>query len=509
MGAQFDLSHINLVGYLTDETGLAAPRSDLDTIGKFLMSLAYRQNLISSTRGSPDDWTRQVADAAQDQFNRLNFQFGEPANDRPVDSRRYLDPLRTYFTGYDFYALVLPADDHGRDDSTLRFFREAGFSSGTNGLVLLPSQPYESGLVQFVDPFPALRVLADQPIAPPGVLFWTRLGSACALSLRDAFDFLRHDLLDALSGGLRATDNAIALQASRRRSKRILHLSDLHIGLTEATQRRSYLKRHVRGLLSSIDRVAVTGDLFDTPSEDLRASFDEFHRDVEDGTNKRLLVVPGNHDMRTKGNAISGIGRKAEYVTDLDWSPIDVNHDMQTVFFSFNSSETGDFARGSVSLRQRLSRAERHVDEIYRRKQVSDYFNIALVHHHPVNYGSQPTALYERILARFGGDDRFIAFDESEDFLKWCVGRQVGLVLHGHKHVPHLATVKPTPGDDGGVTVVGCGSSVGPEGKPMCYDVVTIEPDTKRWSVSFYQDERGDGSGFALQNVALDLRVSQ
>jgi 3',5'-cyclic AMP phosphodiesterase CpdA len=509
MGAQFDLSHINLVGYLTDETGLAAPRSDLDTIGKFLMSLAYRQNLISSTQGSPDDWTRQVANAAKDQFNRLNFQFGEPANDRPVDSGRYLDPLRTYFTGYDFCALVLPADDHDRDDSALRFFREAGFSSGANGLVLLPSQPYEPGLVQFVDPFPALRVLADQPIAPPGVLFWTRLGSACALPLQDAFDFLRHDLLDALSGGLRATDNAIALQASFRRSKRILHLSDLHIGLAEATQRRSYLKRHVRGLLPSIDRVAVTGDLFDTPSEDLRASFDEFRRDVEDGTNKRLLVVPGNHDMRTKGNAISGIGRKAEYVTDLDWSPIDVDHDMQTVFFSFNSSETGDFARGSVSLRQRLSRAERHDDEIYRSKQVRNYFNIALVHHHPVNYGSQPTALYERILARFGGDDRFIAFEESEDFLKWCVVRQVGLVLHGHKHVPHLATVQPTRGDDGEVTVVGCGSSVGAAGKPMCYDVVTIEPDTKRWSVSFYQDERGDGSGFALQNVALDLRVSQ
>lgn len=509
MGAQFDLSHINLVGYLTDETGLAAPRSDLDTIGKFLMSLAYRQNLISSTQGSPDDWTQRVAEAAQSQFNRLNFQFGEPANYQPVDSRRYLDPLRTYFTGYDFYALVLPSDGYGRDDSTLRFFREAGFSSGTNGLVLLPTQPYDPGLVQFVDPFPALRVLADQPIEPPGVLFWTRLGSACALSLQEAFGFLRHDLLDALSGGLKATDNAIALQASRRRSKHILHLSDLHIGLAEATQRRSYLKRHVRGLLPSIDRVAVTGDLFDTPSESLRASFDEFRREIEDGTNKRLLVVPGNHDMRTKGNAIAGIGRKAEYVTDLDWSPIDVDHDMQAVFLSFNSSETGDFARGRVSLRQRLLRAERHDDEIHRRKQVRDYFNIALVHHHPVNYSSQPTALYERILARFGGDDRFIAFDESEDFLKWCVGREVGLVLHGHKHVPHLATVQPTRGDDGDVTVVGCGSSVGAEGKPMCYDVVTIEPNTKRWSVSFYQDERGDGSGFALQNVALDLRGSK
>jgi 3',5'-cyclic AMP phosphodiesterase CpdA len=509
MGALFDLSHINLVGYLTDETGLAAPRSDLDTIGKFLMSLAYGQNLISSTQGSPNDWTRRVAQAAGDQFNRLNFQFGEPANELPVDSRKYLDPLRTYFIGYDFYALVLPGDDvgGGGDGSTLRFFREAAYSSGAKGLVLLPSQRYEPGIAQFVDPFPALRVLAEQPIEPPGVLFWTRLGSACALPLQDAFDFLRRDLLYALSGGLKATDSAIAAQASRRRSKRILHLSDLHIGLKEATHRRSYLKRHVRGLLSSIDRVAVTGDLFDTPSEHLRASFDEFRHDIEDGTKKRLLVVPGNHDMRLKGNALGGLGRSTEYVTDLDWSPVDVDHDMQTVFFSFNSSETGNFARGSVSLRQRLSRAEKHDDEIRRNQLVRDYFNVALVHHHPVDYGSQPTALYERILAKFGVDDRLIAFEEAEDFTNWCIGRQVRLVLHGHKHIPHLATVRPSGGSE--VTVVGCGSSVGAEGKPMCYDVVTIEPATKRWSVSFYQDVRGDGSGFTLQNVALDLRVSR
>lgn len=505
MGARFDLSHINLLGYLTDETGLAAPRSDLDTIGEFLMSLAYRKNLISSTHGSQDDWTEWVANAAREQFNRLNFQFGEPKNKRPIDSRPYLDPLRTYFTGYDFYALVLPDDEYGSGEATLRFFREAAYSSDKDGLVLLPNKRYGSGLAQFVDPFPALQVLADQPIAAPGVLFWTRLGGACALPLNDAFMFLRHELLDALSGGLKATDDAIAHQASRRSSKRILHLSDLHIGLEEAAQRRSYLKRHVRSLLPTVDRVAVTGDLFDTPSEALRASFDEFRHDVEDGTKKRLLVVPGNHDMRKKGNAIAGFGRKAEYVSDLDWSPVEIDDDMQTMFFSFNSSEAGSFARGSVSLRQRLSRAEKHEEEIRRREQLRDYFNIALVHHHPVDYGSQPTALYERILAGMGFDDQLIAFEKSEDFLKWCVGRNIGLVLHGHKHIPHLATARPNRRSDGEVTVVGCGSSVGAGGKPMCYDVVTIEPSTKRWSVSFYQDERGDGSGFKRQNVALNL----
>lgn len=404
---------------------------------------------------------------------------------------------------------MLPRDSHDLDRSALSFFREAGYSSGVNGLVLLPSQTYGTGLVQFVDPFPALRVLADQPIPPPGVLFWTRLGSACALSMDDAFRFLRHDLLDALAGGLRSADRAIAARASIKKAKRILHLSNLHIGLDEATQRRSYLKRHIKTLLPTVQRVAVTGDLFDTPSAELRSSFDEFRHDVEDATSKRLLVVPGNHDMRVKGNAFGGFGRKAEFVTDLDWSPIDVDHDIQTTFFSFNSSEGGNFARGGVSLRQRLLRAELHDAELQRRSSVGDYFNIALVHHHPVDYFSQPTALYERILAKLGGEDRFISFEEADDFLNWCSSRRVGLVLHGHKHIPHLATVQFSRTGGSAVTVVGSGSSVGAGRKPMCYDVVTIEPETKRWSVSFHQDERGDGSGFELQNVALDLHRHQ
>jgi predicted MPP superfamily phosphohydrolase len=508
MGARFDLSHVNLVAYLTDETGLAAPRSDLDTIGKFLMSLAYGTNLISSTQLSPEDWTRHVADAAREQLDRLGYQFDDTAIASEVDTRRYLEPLRTYFTGYDFYALVLPSNDHNRDEDTLRFFREAGYSSGTNGLVLLPSQPNDIDLAQFVDPFPALRALADQPVPPPAVLFWTRVGSACALPLHEAFTFLRRNLLDALWGGPGSTNDAIALQASRRRAKRVLHLSDLHIGREEATHRRSYLKRHLRDLLPSIDRVAVTGDLFDTPSECLRASFDEFRHDIEEGTGKRMLLVPGNHDVRTRGNALGPLRRRAEHVVDLDWNPIEVDHDMQTVFLSFDSSESGDFARGRVSLRQRLSRAERHDEAIRRRKEVRDYFNIALVHHHPVDYGSQPSALYERILARFGGEERFIAFEGSADFLDWCVGRQVGLVLHGHKHVPHLATVRPRPNKSSEVTTVGCGSSVGADGRPMSYDIVTVEPATKKWSVAFYQDVRGDGGGFEVQNVALDLRVA-
>jgi predicted MPP superfamily phosphohydrolase len=314
--------------------------------------------------------------------------------------------------------------------------------------------------------------------------------------------------LDASIGGVRATNLAISAKASSQDTKRILHLSDLHIGLKEATLRRSYLKGHLRGLLPEIDRVVVTGDLFDTPEEGLRASFDEFRRDIEEAIDKRLLVIPGNHDLRRKGTALGRLGRIAEYSTDLDWSPFEIDDHMQTVFYSFNSCESGNFARGGVSARQRLDRAERYDSAVFNNKRIESYMKVALVHHHPVKYDSKPTALYERILAKLGGDEGFIAFEGSDNFLNWCLDRDVDLILHGHKHIPHLSTVQLDANSDSKeVTIVGCGSSVGAESKPMCYDIVSLDSNSKRWSVSFHHDERGDGSGFKLQNVALDLRV--
>jgi 3',5'-cyclic AMP phosphodiesterase CpdA len=507
MGARFAINHSNLIGYLTADRDARAPRSDRETLGTFLMSLAYNRNLISSTQGTQDDWTERVREAARDRLDRMRFQFGELEPMPPEAVARFLDPLRTYFTGYDFYALVLPTGKWNEDQASFAFFTEAAVSSHTSGLVLMPDEPPYSGLSQFVDPFPALKVLADNPIAPPGVVFWTPLRGTCALPLNDARAFFRGQLLDALEGGLEATDGAIRAQAARQKAKRILHLSDLHIGLQETAQRRSWLKQHLAKVLPSIDRVVVTGDLFDTPKQELRTSFDELRHDVERLTTKSLLVIPGNHDVRVKGNALGVFGRNAKHVVDLEWSPVVVDDDIQTVFFSFNSSEDGDFATGSVNLRQRLDRGTEHDALIEKHPKVRGYFSVALVHHHPVSYSSLPTALYERLLARFVGEEKLIAFNDAKSFLKWCADRGVGLVLHGHKHMPHLATVEvSTANGDRAVTVVGCGSSVGAEGKPMCYDIVTFDPVTGRWSVSFYHDERGDGGGFSLQNVALDMR---
>jgi UDP-2,3-diacylglucosamine pyrophosphatase LpxH len=507
MGARFDVSHLNLVGYLTDDKMEQSIRTDRETLASFLEALAYRKNLISVTERSSEDWTQIVANIAKQQLFRLNAFRKEFEDSLGIDPASYLDPLKPHFTGYDFYALILPSSSGKRDHDVFYSFVEFGLKSGAHGLVLLPNQGLEGGLSQFIDPFPIIKSLADHPIAPPAVAFWTSNGGACVLNLDDAARFFRQSLLPSLPKGVAAVDQAILGIAENESAKRILHLSDLHFGLDEAGIRRSYLKRHLQNVVPKVDRVVVTGDLFDSPSENLRSSFDEFRNDIEAWTPKPILVVPGNHDMRKSGNAFGGIGRAAEYVTDLEWSPFEIDSDLKALFFSFNSSESGNFARGRVSMRQRLDRAEKYEIATTKSDEVAGYFKIALVHHHPVAYGSQPTSLYEKLLARIGGEERFIAFEESEEFLKWCYARGVNLVLHGHKHVPRLTSVqKRQSGTIKELTLVGCGSTVGAGGKPMCYDVVTFNPTTKRWSTTFHHDVRGDGSGFEPQNIVLDFR---
>jgi hypothetical protein len=212
-------------------------------------------------------------------------------------------------------------------------------------------------LTSVVDPFPALRVLAETPTSPPAVVFWTPLGGSCVLPLHEALDFFRRDLIWSLESGVREVDHLIQVAAARQRSKRILHLSDLHFGTPEAARRRRWLKEQLARELPTVDRVVVTGDLFDDPEEPLRESFDEFRTEIEPMTQNDLLVIPGNHDVRRSGNALGRLGRNSEYVTDLRWESVVFDHNLRTVFFSFNSSKIGNFAKGSVGERQRLDRS--------------------------------------------------------------------------------------------------------------------------------------------------------
>jgi hypothetical protein len=169
MGARFEIDHANFVGYLTAGPNATAPRANKGTLKNFLMALAYGGGLISSTQGTRDDWTRRISRAADREASELSW------TDEVLDSvevAQRLDPLRTYFTNYPLYAMVLPSGSWEEDRDSFRFFTEAAVASHSNALVLMP-EGQSHDLTSVVDPFPALRVLAECPTSPPAAVFWT------------------------------------------------------------------------------------------------------------------------------------------------------------------------------------------------------------------------------------------------------------------------------------------------------------------------------------------------
>jgi hypothetical protein len=57
--------------------------------------------------------------------------------------------------------------------------------------------------------------------------------------------------------------------------------------------------------------------------------------------------------------------------------------------------------------------------------------------------------------------------------------------------------------------VVGCGSTTGCEGTPLCFDVVSLNPATRQWSVIFYEDASRAGAGFRAKELTIDRREAQ
>src|SRR6266581_1524067 len=137
--------------------------------------------------------------------------------------------------------------------------------------------------------------------------------------------------------------------------------------------------------------------------------------------------------------------------------------------------------------------------------EIENYLRVALVHHHPFSFDTGAESLIQRGLRLFGAsDERFLRFDDADKFVAWCAQRGAPLILHGHKHVPRHVQHWVSDGQGGGVEIssVGCGTSLGAEGKALSYNIVTWDPVSRKWGALFFSDP-GDGSGFTKQYVAV------
>ncbi len=210
----------------------------------------------------------------------------------------------------------------------------------------------------------------------------------------------------------------------------IAHLSDLHVG-SDSDEAWISIKR-----LLSEERphlLIVTGDLAENPWPRLHKTVKEKLIDLCDACGmpknaleRRLLIIPGNHDCGIKGNIglwpVTWWPMKSHFSVWLK-KPYALFEKDKIVFFLFDSNPTlYRFATGYVS-----STALDTFDSEWTnmQKQVhgfDEFIKIALVHHHPL-----PIPYSEHF-------ESYLVLRNAGEFVRRLTQKKIDLILHGHKH---------------------------------------------------------------------------
>ncbi len=498
MGWIFPLKSSNLVAFITTPTQSVPPRVSRAELTTFLLAFRdmpkfeqekkpWQPRLISSR----PDWIfrvgRAAADAA-DHVQSLNVDSGEWLEASIIE--RILHELRMLLGDFELFALAVRREPN---QELTAFVQDAAYASRGNALYLVPDELVTS--FDMLDPFPAIALLAEQPDKWPGVLFWSRRGTATFATIEQA----RRIHNEAL--GLRGLkiDEMLKNHQSVSSSKRLLHLSDLHFGTREALRNQAYLMAKVTTLVPDVQRVVITGDLMENPSEPDALGYKNFQASLI-RMGKDPIRIPGNHDQKWLGN----FGSSLREMAGIEWTKLTIDDDLGCIFLGFDSARDTRFARGKVTTDQLMDVATVFDTRCVQSPGLNNYLKVALVHHHPFSFETSVETIIQRGLRWLGlNDERFLRFDEAERFLTWCALREIPLVLHGHKHVQRHVKHWVGNGKGGGleITAVGCGTSLGAESQPLSYNVITWDPVSRQWAASFFSDP-GDGSGFTRQYIS-------
>jgi 3',5'-cyclic AMP phosphodiesterase CpdA len=270
----------------------------------------------------------------------------------------------------------------------------------------------------------------------------------------------------------------------------LLHLSDLHFGTKYATENQSLLDAELRGIVESVDRVVITGDLFDEPNPDYAAMFSTFKRNITHlAGGREPISITGNHDQRVIGL----FGNHYEQVASIGPTKIVVDEQAQMVFICFNSSVSGWFARGEITAPQFKQVGAEYQTLTTAKPELKDFLPIVLVHHHPFSFDVPPETWVQRALSAVGlREETLLAMNDAEDLHRWCLDWKVKTILHGHKHKARYVEREVEHRQERmHLTAIGCGSSLGAKGSPLSYNLLEWAPESQRWVASFYESVNG------------------
>jgi len=498
MGAIFKLEHANIMAYVTSRS-YAPPRVLRQHLGEFLDVLSYEAERYLIPERGFEPWPAEMAAIAREAASRLRE--NHSPDERPVVPPpllgHLLEKLRNEFAAYPLYALAVGSGDGVKDIAR----KLASAPMHGQLLVLIPENGVTERNFEVLDPVPAFSTALHAAPDWPGFVFWTQTGASAFAKVHEA-DELVHRLRDAqyearprrpfpfpTNSGF---DYVLQEWSKRnpRKYRRLLHLSDLHFGTEDATENQAILDAELSEIVQNVDRVVITGDLFDTPNKNYATLFTNFKNNITRlAGGREPIAITGNHDQRMIGL----FGEDYKQIALIGSQKIVVDDQCKMIFICFNSSEKGSFARGRITESQFRQLGGEYRTLTASRPEVKCYLPIVLVHHHPFSFEVPPETLVQKALKAIGlGDEKLLVLANSEELHHWCMDWNVKTILHGHKHkARYVERLVMRASDHAVLTAIGCGSSLGAEGSPVSYNMLEWEPSSQRWIASFFESING------------------
>ena len=269
--------------------------------------------------------------------------------------------------------------------------------------------------------------------------------------------------------------------AKKKQPYRIAHLSDLHLTKSDNDARSepnlfgplkgmnaAFRKIIKSKIIQNSNLVLITGDITDRGDIDSWQVFWDAIKNA--GLTKRLLIIPGNHDVCCLGARIPPLKKKAYRESDLQKAITGLKMENQPIKFPWvktfnkriaiiglNSNNLGNFtaitnAMGEISHYQLVSFA----NKLYQYREVP--VKIVVLHHSP-NIPESATAK-----KRYGKDkfylDRILGCipqDQRRALRLLCLSHRVRLIVHGHLHIAEDRRVN-------GIRIIGAPATTEPLG---------------------------------------------
>lgn len=499
MGLFFPIQFVNQVAYFTTaKKALTCPRRDL---AGFFEMLGYQEWRLITGRDS-GEWQQKVSSLAGRAAEVVaRSSLGDSSWDDLVSldqvfirNQDILRELKKQLSDFELFALGVADRQRSAEVGEL-LSRVASEERFHNVLFLIPDRQEGPRDLDFYDPFPGATEICRYPERWPGILIWQRRGASMFLPLKTGLEYLPQIIAQAPQP-LDVIKQSIPDTVTRK-GVRLLHLSDLHCGRRETRKKQLYLLAEINkaAFREKYDKIIITGDLFDSPWIWKWQEFDNFLQTLRLMTKQDPILVPGNHDQRIKGLALWKIGSLFMAAGEIEWSTLNLEPKLKCVFYCFNSSKEGNFARGEVSGDDLTKAATDFLVQAELNPDIEEWLRIAVVHHHPFKFDAAAEGWTAKMLKRFKiPEGKLVDMNESERFVKWCGDRGVELILFGHRHVQRKFTQPLSMhGRNVDITAIGCGTSLGAEHVPLSFNIVSWDPADRRWSAEFFLDENGGG----------------